>query len=382
MRFSLHFCILIGLLLTPFAAIGQNIDMGDAYRELDARAISMVSEFPDATATTLRSATGELTTEVRNQAGSLVARWFIPTSGPVTVSSGNLAGGSSTVARPEFDPSTDWANLQAVSLWKDLRKMRQQTGLTTDSAQLVWSGSFLRPWQLSESKSGTPASRAAVLKNEVLAIKATFVTHTGVELFVQSIKENQPSSRGKRGGTTAHATFTTELFDPSTSTRLGLLRWFKEPKVLVWSFPGVTEGWVDPERQLQEYPFEPDLAWGAVQAFGFWSSEAIDSLAKTVTLKDTPGCTGLHWLDGSIYEKCCNEHDKCFAKYGCNATSWWIWGAGWSRIRCNIEVVQCFVVTFIGGGGGGPAPDGGDNPCNVSGSEWCPAECSTCSRTL
>ena len=84
------------------------------------------------------------------------------------------------------------------------------------------------------------------------------------------------------------------------------------------------------------------------------------------------GCTGLHWLDGSIFRPCCDRHDICFEK-GCPdsaACTWWSWIKFWDRwecTACNIAAVVCFVT---GNGGGGPAGGNGGNTGGGSG-DWC-----------
>lgn len=370
--------IILVFVTTP--GLSQNIDMGEAYRSLDQQAFMMSSEFPDATVVTRRQNDGGLITEVNSLDGKVVSRWEIPPSGPITVSDPGLANEVSQVARPEFEPSMDWANLQALSLWRDLRQSQRQHDVAMDAAQLTWSGSLLRPWQLTTLGASNSSTRAKELAHEVLALSAHFQTDSGVELVMQSVRHHPPATRGKKETTTAYANFTTKILDPATSAQLGILRWFDDSQVLVWDLPGVTTGWIDPERQRQPYPFEPDLAWGAVQAFGFWQANAVDSLKTSLKLQIPDGCTGLHWLDGTVYKKCCDDHDLCYAAEGCTAWSWFIIGAGWSCIQCNIDVVYCFLTTFVGGGGATP-PSGGGDPCSVSGSEWCPAECFTCNRS-
>lgn len=380
-RFRTLSCVL--LMLPALASVqGQNIDMGETYRAIERRASVVVTEYPNLIATTHRATDGGLKVEVQEPSGRIVSQWTIPPEGPMTVSAAHLAGGTATMLRPAFEPSADWANLQAVSLWRDLRRARRQNGVAADAAQLVWSGPLLRPWQLHTQGANGSRQRAEALEREALRVTSTFVTDTGVRLVARSLRETRGAVQAKAGLESAVATFSTELVDPETSTTLGILRWFEEPQVLVWKLPGVGEGWVDPDRQKAPFSFDPDLAWGTVQIFSFWEKEAAAALNKAITLKDTPGCTGLHWLDQTIYRECCDDHDKCYASDQndvCSATSWWLVNTSWRCIKCNIDVVTCFLTTFFGGGGTSP-PDDVD-PCTVEGSAWCPAECFTCNRT-
>ena len=54
-----------------------------------------------------------------------------------------------------------------------------------------------------------------------------------------------------------------------------------------------------------------------------------------------PGCDYLHWLDNSIVRPCCDIHDRCYAKYGCTAQTWWQWWSSWKCDFCNMSVVWC-----------------------------------------
>ena len=67
---------------------------------------------------------------------------------------------------------------------------------------------------------------------------------------------------------------------------------------------------------------------------------------------DTAGCDGLHWLDGTIFRPCCDAHDICYAKSGCNQWSWW-WPSfmSWNCSVCNSVAVYCFYSTLGVGSG-------------------------------
>jgi hypothetical protein len=97
------------------------------------------------------------------------------------------------------------------------------------------------------------------------------------------------------------------------------------------------------------------------------------------------GCTGLHFLDGSIFEECCNTHDKCFERYWekgdcCEAWSWFFPNPFWRCARCNFSVVRCFATA-----GEGRweevwptrcAPRDSCERCNVT--DWCDISCMNC----
>ena len=61
-------------------------------------------------------------------------------------------------------------------------------------------------------------------------------------------------------------------------------------------------------------------------------------------LADNTGCDRMHWLDGSIFRGCCDDHDRCYARAGCTERSWWQVWSSWTCDMCNAEAVWCFYV--------------------------------------
>ena len=93
------------------------------------------------------------------------------------------------------------------------------------------------------------------------------------------------------------------------------------------------------------------------------------------------GCTGLHFLDGSIFEECCTRHDLCYERDApgdcCEAWSWLVPNPFWHCARCNFAAVWCFLTR--------PQPDpdwldeGPLGECErQSYRDWCAPECATC----
>lgn len=373
-------------LLIAVPAQGQNIDMGATYRALDAQTVQVTTQFQQAVATTERTPNGNLTTTLHSLHGDLLGSLVVPSAGSISFTSPDLASGVASIEAPDFVPSTDWANLQVMSLWRDLRSISHRQGIAPDATQLAWDGPFVRPWQSSPLSGSQSGAHGNMLEREALSVTSVYETTLGVEIVAISVRELSPTLATNRSGETFHGTFTTEVHNQVTGERLGIMRWFEEPRVFTWSFPGLTEGWADPARQQQAFPFEPDLAWGNVQALAFWQAHSEQALVpsqiatKALALKDTEGCDGLHWLDDTVYRPCCDDHDRCYEKNGCTASSWWLVGTSWSCIRCNLEVVWCFISTFFGGPGGGGGGGGGGATCTVSGAEWCPPECISCTR--
>ena len=164
---------------------------------------------------------------------------------------------------------------------------------------------------------------------------------------------------------------------PHTLTRIydggvevGEIVWVPSQKLLMWNFKGLTKGSVN-EETLKKTPsggwtFQPSLAWANVQALAFYTfhtrlakagtvsaarnereprglgRKVLDALVRPVQA-NAPGCDGLHWLDGSIFRPCCDAHDICYAKAGCNQYSWyWPPSMSWSCSGCNAVAAYCF----------------------------------------
>jgi hypothetical protein len=143
---------------------------------------------------------------------------------------------------------------------------------------------------------------------------------------------------------------------------VGRIGWYPQSQKLLWRFPGLTTG-VITEKVLDherggKWPFQPDMAWGNVQAIAFYRMHTAmkeqaalarnGSLARVANFffpkvqANEPGCDYLHWLDNSIVRPCCDIHDRCYAKYGCTAQTWWQWWSSWKCDFCNMSVVWCF----------------------------------------
>jgi hypothetical protein len=205
---------------------------------------------------------------------------------------------------------------------------------------------------------------------------------------------------------TAYSTFHTVLRD-AAGQDIGILRWFDEQQVLVWRINNLGaygEGLVTPKRleRIGGWPFIPDMVWSGIQALAFRDSALRSQsrdLARMKSLRVTTlgllpkinscdglpdGCTGLHFLDGTVYQDCCDQHDICYEYNppdGCCSAWSWIFPNSWHCLTCNIEVVYCFLTTSLSGGGGsgGGGLRGGDGGCSTGGTTaWCPPECFSC----
>ena len=145
---------------------------------------------------------------------------------------------------------------------------------------------------------------------------------------------------------------------------VGRLGWYPDEQILRWSFPGLTKGYVSPQRLSTiggKWPFVPDMAWANVQGIAFhkfhtrvkqarraqrdgWLARVSNWIVPALH-GDEPGCDGLHYLDNTILRPCCDQHDKCYAKNGCSYTSWWMVWTSWRCDYCNAQVIMCFLTT-------------------------------------
>lgn len=225
----------------------------------------------------------------------------------------------------------------------------------------------------------------------------------------------------------AYVAYTTRFYDDA-GKQLGLMRYYDKPQAVSWSFANGQEG-VAPEWRLPErFKFDPNMAWAGIQAMAFHLTRNADGtkiiktsvpietsgwdrfkaganralgavvafISPTLHAQGSPscdglsdGCTGLHWLDGSLFQDCCDTHDKCF-EVDCSSpcSQWsWIWPFGqWDCAACNLSAVGCSFTTAITGDfGHGGVPPGTPSACTDGdpctrcfASDWCPAECQTC----
>jgi hypothetical protein len=98
-------------LLMTVPAWGQNVDMGERYRALDAQAVQVTTQFKQAVATTERAPNGDLTTTLHSLRGDLLGSMILPSAGSIAFSLPHLASGVASMEAREFAPWSDWASL-------------------------------------------------------------------------------------------------------------------------------------------------------------------------------------------------------------------------------------------------------------------------------
>jgi hypothetical protein len=326
----------------PQAAAKPSGVKGATYYALERQARRVTTHFADAVVTAARDATGRITAHVTDPIGNDLG------SLTVDVADGeakNLA--FSSVDRREargaapagVRATLDWGNRQAYSLWKDLPQ---------GPARLEWQDGVGRP---------------ARSPNRNLDDEATEIRTEWSGGLVSTARRDTVARRnvltGARLAGQGHM-FSLRL--QKDGLEVGTTNWYAEERVLSWSLPGLTEGYVDDARlqKVGGWPFTPDLAWMNVQAFAFhqfhtlmkergrvadrragWLRSIFALWAPTLQANEE-GCDDLHWLDDTLFRPCCDVHDFCYEKYGCSSSSWWEWWSSWRCDACNVFVVYCF----------------------------------------
>jgi len=322
-------------------------ERGATYDWLESKATRVTTRFADATVIAERAADGRTTTKVRDRIGNEVATFRVHhVDATNDVLEFAMPDGSSMRAavRPGVRPTLDWSSQQAYSLWKDGGALH---------VPLEWQDTLVRP----------RGAKKRDVSNESLqtdtewagGFSATVTKKIGTHVSLQT------------GRKTTGLVFVSAF--KQDGVEVGFSQWWPEEQTFAWSFPGLTDGYVDASRLARDggWTFVPDMAWlntqnlafqqfhtlvnthGAVsERRGGWL-ETLGGLIAPTLLANEPGCDGLHWLDQSIFRPCCDTHDRCYEKQdpACSASSWWRWWGGWQCDLCNIYVAFCFAT---GGG--------------------------------
>jgi hypothetical protein len=328
-------------------AVVTHGDRGATYHALEQRTRQVITRFEDAVAVANRLADGQLRARVTDLAGNDVGSLRVHHVGSEMDSLEFSAGGKPSrhaARRSGLRPTLDWTNEQAYSLWKD--------GDAIDRSSLEWQDTLMRPSGAARRLVSRGALQTDIEWDDGLS--ATAIRRTGTHMSAAGRPTTGPVviSRFKKDG-----------------LEIGSVQWWPDEQLLAWTFPGLTEGYVDPTRLRAAggWPLVPDMPWLNTQALAFYQFhtlvkekgsvsqrregwlEKIGSYVTPQLHANEPGCDYLHWLDGSIFRPCCDSHDLCYSKQdpACAAASWWMWWSSWRCDQCNIFVVACFMT---GGG--------------------------------
>jgi len=315
-------------------------DLGGTFYFLEGRARKVTARFADGLAVAERGLDGNIKTRSTDLAGNELGRLKVDQTGAREAEMLYESNGTQLFyapVRPDVRPTLDWATLQAQALRRD-----------GHPGTVQWQGRF---------------ARSRGLKPGNLDDQATeVVTEFDQDITARTVRVVP------RPGENKHPSTLTRIYDGGVE--VGELAWVPSLKLLMWNIKGLTKGAVN-EETLKKTPsggwtFRPTMGWANVQGLAFytfhsrlakagaasvarnqsqprkWGQKLLDAMVQPVKAND-PGCDGLHWLDGSIYRPCCDAHDICYAKAGCNQYSWyWPPTLSWSCTSCNAAAVYCF----------------------------------------
>jgi hypothetical protein len=318
-------------------------DRGATYHALEGRATSVTTTFPDAVAIADRAPDGHLSTRLTDRAGNELVRLRVDRGDAATDSlEFTLAGRQARRAAglPAMHPTLDWSSEQAYSLWKDRDAL--------DHASLEWQDTLMRP----------VGARQRNVKGE--AVQTDTVWLDGFSATVsRKIGTHTSYLTGRQ---TQGLVFISRF--KKDGVEIGSSQWWPDEQAFAWSFPGLTEGQIDATRlkRIGGWTFTPDMAWMNMQGLAFYQFHTAANARRSVSEKrpgwlerlgrlmmpavaaNEPGCDDLHWLDGSLYRPCCDDHDRCYARQDpvCSSSSWWIFWSSWSCTECNMMAAICF----------------------------------------
>jgi hypothetical protein len=321
-------------------------DRGETSYRLEAQARKVTTRFADVVVESRRAIGGTIETRVTDVAGNELAAMSVETAAAEVRAIHFTAADARRLhaAAPANARATlEWGNRQAYGLFKDFRGGRD--------SQLDWVGGVGRPRGAAARDFGRESIEVRTEWNDAMESR---VKHRDGRR--RHVLTGQPIN--------GHALVGVLM---RNGVEVGSSGWFPEEETFQWTFPGLTEGYVDPARltEVGGWPFTPDVEWLAVQNYAFHSFHTLmkeqGSVAKRsegivqklaamlmpAVQANEPGCDGLHWFDYSIFRPCCDSHDLCYERSGCSSRSWWQWWSSWQCDGCNLRVVVCFSAAGI-----------------------------------
>jgi hypothetical protein len=313
---------------------------------LERQIVRQTTRFADAVAVAERTLDGDIQATLTGRSGGDLGRLKVD-----RISAGNdllqyFAGGAASGEAPlqAYGESgtartLEWANRQAYHLWKD--------DVHGADAKLEWQNGVMR----------RRGAARRELDRDILEVETEWA--------------NGMSARAVRKTVRRHRALPTLTIDDDVvvthlkkdGTELGVGNWYETNRVFVWDLPGLSHGYITAEhlKAIGGWTFVPDMAWLNTQTAAFhhyktlinkngfvarsgpsWPSRLVEALVPTLHANE-PGCDGLHWLDGTTFRYCCDVHDLCYERYGCNYMSWWKFWSSWTCDYCNSWAVVCMV---------------------------------------
>lgn len=348
------------------SAAGTPGQKGATYYALERQSTRVTTEFLDGnTAVAERGLDGDITTDLRSPVGLDINRVRVNRKGGGTDDAVQYirpgADAIQAVVSANLQPTLDWANRQSYRFYQDN---------VTTAANLRWQNGSIR-------KNGAAAGADADTDDEARTVRS-LETAWANGVSAKTRRVHLKAGDQFDGKPVSGDVLVTHVL--RNGIEVGVANYFVNERIYSWKMPGVTEGLISNAHLTSRYGgwlFKPDMAWMNLQALGFYEwgrtrtpgqasaasacaakptmlARLANLLAPTVYASAPPneaGCDNLHWLDGTVYRFCCDIHDLCYEKHGCDSSSWWEVWSSWKCDRCNGEAVWCFA-----GGGTGHGP--------------------------
>ena len=323
--------------------VGNPGEKGATYYALEAQTTRLTTRFRDGhAAVTERGLVGDVHTTLRDVGGNDRARLRL----------NRIDGGHDMVS---YEP-TDGNRFQALSDPSVVRPTldwaaRQVYGLVKDGADnLVWDGATMRKKNAPQHDVDADVDALETVWANGLTARLTRTTYSHRQI-----------APGRFVGGPVMVSELTQFGAP-----VGTAVYFEKDRVFAYSVPGFTAGAVvigtdELKANYGGWPFTPDTTWLNLQIIATYHFKTLmakqGSVARTcepstpsrlaqlfapTVYANEAGCDDLHWLDGSVLRECCDDHDRCYSKSGCDSNTWWQWWRSWSCDRCNMTVVGCF----------------------------------------
>jgi hypothetical protein len=319
----------LALALMATGAFAQNARMGVRYQIIDSEVERVVTRFASGEVTSLRSPDGSVITTLR-AGGKVIKNVSQPAQIRLTPKSS-----SSAAVLTINDRSLDFINADAYVAWRNREPRGAAYRPLSEEAAALLVGQD--PVELADAASDLRFITMYTRDYEVLA------------------KRTRPSARIEQPNL---PNFTAALRKRDTGELVAIMGWHEDEQTLVFRFMGeepmAITNTVLPQGRWSFYPNE---AWADIQLLSLMKGRNSARLSQrpivsATSLRPTPlndpGCDGLHWLDGTVYRQCCDDHDRCYETEWppCEAGKSWFFMGGWSCTFCNIEVVVCFATVY------------------------------------
>jgi hypothetical protein len=315
---------------------------GATYYSLESQTTRLTTRFADTVIVSERGFDGDLHAKVHDANGNEVGHFNVDRLDDANAivqyvrQDGKIL---QAFREPGAPPTLDWTNHQAYSLWKDR--------VDPTAATLEWQDGLMRP----------KGAAGRNVEKETVELQTEWANGLVAKTERRSVKQHEAFKGRRVQGEVLISRLTRDGVD------VGTVNWFVEDRLLMWDFPGLTKSYLSTEHlaEFGGWPFTPDMTWLNLQTIAFYHFKTLINSRGFVASKQSPapnrilqffaptlhaneeGCDDLHWLDGTVLRYCCDVHDICYQKNGCNSTSWWQFWTNWTCTYCNAWAASCFV---------------------------------------